>query len=114
MSKEDELTTEILDIVTDFGSECISYMADRYVETIISKKYLAHIPKPIVATEQILALIDKKVLEGRIALLAKIANTEGWEETAWIYCTEPEIGISPNEFEKLRAQHPGLQSKGEK
>lgn len=40
--------------------------------------------------------------EAKLELLAKIANTEGWEETAWVYCTEPEIAMSPTDFEKYR------------
>lgn len=52
--------------------------------------------------------ITEQVRLGKIELLAKIANTEGWEESAWVYCTEPEIAMSPNEFEKIRHKYPNL------
>lgn len=54
------------------------------------------------------AKLSDLILLERIALLAKIANTEGWEESAWVYCTEPEIGLSPNEFEAIRHKYPNL------
>jgi len=52
---------------------------------------------------------EEELREARIALLAKIANTEGWEgPTAYVYCTEPEIHMSPNEFDAIRHNYPNL------
>lgn len=61
-----------------------------------------------VKADDVMKGLEQLLIEARIALLAKIANTEGWEESAWVYCTEPEIALSPNEFEAIRDNYPGL------
>ena len=62
------------------------------------------------ALAALLAIIAEECQEARIDLLIRIANEEGWEESAWVYCTDKNIGLSPNEFEKLRHRTVGLKA----